>query len=245
MPKRPPPGRCVHCLKHFDTLTWDHVLPMSWYPDGMNNMEKWVVPACDTCNRDLGKIEEELLNKLGLTLDPQELSSLGIPDKTLRSLNPQYGRNNRDRFQRQKKREKVLKDIQVFQKLPQIGIFPNFGPLPNVEYISYPVVFIDPRDVEKFAEKIVRGIAYIADKSFIENYYKIELIVVEDDKATEIKDLVDKRGVIFERGPAFQAKRLLIENDPVGGIYFINIWRRFRFYVLVSPKDEIEEANSA
>ena len=105
MSKRPAPGRCVHCLKQFDTLTWDHVLPDSWYPDGVYNFEKWEVPACERCNKELGKVEESLLTKLGLCLDPQELRSLGIPDRVLHSLNPLYGKNERDRTHRQKKSE--------------------------------------------------------------------------------------------------------------------------------------------
>ncbi|MEW5894427.1 MAG: hypothetical protein AB1650_01530 [Candidatus Omnitrophota bacterium] len=33
MAKYPPAGKCVHCLKEFDDLTWDHLLPKSWYPE--------------------------------------------------------------------------------------------------------------------------------------------------------------------------------------------------------------------
>ena len=27
MSKKPPAGKCVYCLKHFEKLTWDHVFP--------------------------------------------------------------------------------------------------------------------------------------------------------------------------------------------------------------------------
>ena len=97
MPReRPMPGRCVHCLKLFDELTWDHVLPESWYPEVVDEIEKWQIPACEVCNTELGKIEENLLVKLGLCLDPKELASLGIPDKVLRALNLTKGRDARD-----------------------------------------------------------------------------------------------------------------------------------------------------
>lgn len=39
--------RCVYCLKHFEELTSDHVLPRAWYPDNVpENIEKWQVPSC-------------------------------------------------------------------------------------------------------------------------------------------------------------------------------------------------------
>lgn len=238
MAKRPPAGRCVHCLKKFDNLTWDHVLPDSWYPKGKYNLKKWEVPACETCNRELGKIEEELLTKFGLTLDPRELCSFGIPEKVLRSLNPLYGKNERDRTRRQRKREKILKHVVAYKKLPDQVVFPNFGPLPDYEYKEFPSVFIDPNYVDKFAKKIVRGIAYVANKSYIEDDYDMKLLIVDELKAKEMNKLVNERGETFDRGHAFLVKRLLVGNDLVGGIYFIEIWGRLRFYVVVSPKDQ-------
>jgi len=235
--KRPSPGRCVHCLKDYELLTWDHVLPESWYPEGADEFVKWQIPACEPCTKRLGEIEENLLVRLGLCLDPKELTSLGIPDKVLRSLNPAFGKNERDRRYRKGKREKIIKEVIVLKELPQQGIFPNFGPFPDIEYKEYPTVMLDPEDVSKFAEKITRGIAYIADKSFIENSYKIELFIIDEQKATELKNMIDSNSTLFDRKPGLLVKRLLVENDKVGGIYFIEIWGRFRMYVTVSPKD--------
>src|SRR6266508_1801198 len=163
MPRRPPAGKCVHCLKDFEVLTWDHVLPESWYPEGANEKEKWQVPSCEPCNKRLGKIEENLLIKLGLCLDPGDLNSLGIPHRVLRALNPSFGKNERDRKHRLAKREKVIKEAKVFQDLPQLGIFPNFGPLPDQDYQEYPTVMLEEDEINQFAEKIVRGIAYISN----------------------------------------------------------------------------------
>jgi hypothetical protein len=234
--KRPLPGICVHCLKYFDLLTWDHVLPESWYPEGTGELQKWEIPCCESCNKELGKVEENLLIKLGLCLDPKELMSSGIPDKVLRSLNPEYGKNDRDQKYRKGKREKILREVKVLSELPKQWIFPNFEPLPNVEYEGYPSIFIDQEEIKRFAEKITRGIAYIADKSHIDESYNIELFVLDEQKATEFKNLVDSAGVLFDRRPGMLVKRALVENDKVGGIYFIEIWGRFRIYVVVYPK---------
>ena len=237
MPRRPPPGRCIHCLKQFDQLTWDHVLPDSWYPELADNHEKWQAPSCEFCNNELGKLEENLLTKFGLCLDPLDKNSQGIPEKVIRSLNPEVGRNERDKEFRQKRRKKTQNETRVLEEPPSQNIFPNFGPLPNVIYQEYPTIEINPEDLEKFARKVVRGIAYIADKSFIEDNYEIEIFFLENDKAEGMKKFVDTNSEVFDRKPGLLAKRRLVENDPVGGIYYIEIWYRFIFFAVVAPKD--------
>jgi len=238
MPKtRLLPGRCVHCLKNFDQLTWDHVLPESWYPEGSAELEKWKVPACEPCNRHLGKLEQDLLIKLGLCLDPKEVASIGIPEKVLRSLDPAAGHTERDSKYRAKKREKVISGIKVLNDLPQRGIFPNFGPDPNIKYPEYASVLISEEEVSRFAEKITRGIAFVADSSFIEDGYEVKTFVIEEPKAAEIRQLIEEGGIVFERPPGFVVKRRLVENERVGGLYLIEIWSRFRMYVTVAPKD--------
>ena len=95
-----------------------------------------------------------------------------------------------------------------------------------------------PRDkIIKFAEKIIRGIAYLADKSFIEETYKIELFAVDDQKIGIVKDLVELHATVFDRKPGLVVKRILVKNDKVGGIYCIEIWGRFKCFVTVTPKD--------
>jgi hypothetical protein len=241
MPRRPSPGKCVHCLKDFEALTWDHVLPESWYPEGTIEKEKWQVPSCKPCNNRLGKIEENLLIKLGLCLDPRDLKSLGIPDRVLRSLNPSFGRNDRDRKHRLAKREKVIREVKIFQGLPQEGIFPNFGPLPDQEYQEYPAVMLEEDEINQFSEKIVRGIAYISDNLFIDESYEIKPYVLDEQKAVELKKLVESTAVIFDRRPGLVVKRSLVEKDKVAGIYLIEIWERFRMYTIVAPKNLAEK----
>jgi len=245
MPKRPSPGKCVHCLRYFDVLTWDHVLPESWYPVGVTEIEKWEIPSCETCNKELGKIEENLLIKLGLCLDPKDLKSLGIPDKVLRSLNPVHGKNDRDRKYRKGKREKILRGIRVSNKLPEQGIFPHFGPLPGVEYREFPSVLLDQDELKKFAEKITRGIAYVADKSFIDENYEIELFIIDQQKEGEFEKLAGLSGEVFDRRPGLFVKRTLVENDPVSGFYSIEIWGRFKMYVSVATKDQLKMVPAA
>ncbi len=97
MAKKPDPGCCVHCLQFHDELTWDHVFPESWYPGTTpEDLEKWKIPACLPCNKDYGRIEEDLLIKLGLCIDPKNPRGAGIAFKTVRALRSDFGRNDRN-----------------------------------------------------------------------------------------------------------------------------------------------------
>ena len=59
--------KCIHCLRFCEYLTEDHILPESWYPNNTPaNIEKWVAPACNKCNSELGKIEEERVKQQAL-----------------------------------------------------------------------------------------------------------------------------------------------------------------------------------
>ena len=61
MAKKFPPGICAHCLNFYDNLASDHVLPESWYPEGIPvDFEKWQIPSCFDCNKKFGKIENYL-----------------------------------------------------------------------------------------------------------------------------------------------------------------------------------------
>ncbi|NMB59178.1 MAG: hypothetical protein GYA12_08420 [Chloroflexi bacterium] len=213
-------------------------MPNSWYPEGIRNIEKWNVPSCRRCNEELGEIEERLLTTLGLCLDPLDENSSGIPDKVLRSVNELMGKDIRDISARRKKRELVLSNISILTDLPKQGLLPNFGPISDFNYNFYPVMYVEDADIKRFAEKVVRGIAYISNHSYIDIDYEIEHYVVDEIKMKKyISDLI-QYGEIFKRESAFIVRRLLAEDDKVGGLYFIEIWGRFKFFVSVIPKSK-------
>ena len=169
MAKRPPAGKCVHCLKYSDNLTWDHVFPQAWYPDTTPpNIEKWKIPSCPRCNREYGKLEEDLLWRLGLSVDPKDQKSLGITNKVLRSTKPEYASNERDKTLRTEKLKRIVKQLTKYDKIPEKGILPNFGPQPNLRYDQFVTIPIDEESLVRLGQKIIRGITYLFNKSFID-----------------------------------------------------------------------------
>jgi hypothetical protein len=121
MAKRPPPGKCVHCLADPVARNWDHIFPKSWYPDtSATNLYKWQIPSCVPCNSALGAIEEDFLRRIALCLDPFDPASRSIVQKALRSMKPTEARNERDRNVRGALRQRILGDTH-----PLAGHFAN------------------------------------------------------------------------------------------------------------------------
>jgi hypothetical protein len=230
-------GRCVHCLEYKSELTWDHVPPESWYPNNTpNDLEKWKVPSCDKCNKLYGKIEEELLLKFGLCIDPRNPRSAGIPYKALRALKAEYGKNEKDVNARRMKKEKILKEAKYGDDIPKKGIYPGFEfkGNKNDEKIG---VLIRKNHLEKIAEKIVRGIAYIVDGKYIEKPYHIDFFA---HNPTVLKDFLANVHPgpwdVFERPPGFAVLRALAVEDMVSGIYLIDIWGQFYCSAFVNDR---------
>lgn len=90
-------GKCVHCLRDVPELTWDHIFPVSWYPETTpRNIAKWKAPSCAWCNKHYGVLEQDLLICLGLCVSPYDEKSKGIAQKALRSIDPRQTKNHRD-----------------------------------------------------------------------------------------------------------------------------------------------------
>ena len=173
MAKRPPPGTCVHCVKTFDELTWDHVFPQGWYPDSTpGDLEKWKFPSCDPCNGRYSKIEGDLLVLFGMCVDPTEAAAAGIAQKVLRSVDPACGRDDRDRRIRQKNRDRLLREMIPPSQIPSEGLLPGFdggGSTPQ----GRSGLFIPMQSLEAMGEKFARGLAYILDGIVLSRYMKM------------------------------------------------------------------------
>jgi hypothetical protein len=179
-------------------------------------------------------IEEDLLLRLGLCLEPNSISALGISHKTLRSLSPQYAKSEKDRKIREGKRQKLLGEVVHFETAPAEGLMPHFGPLPWVSYSGYHAVLIDQDSLRRYAEKLVRGMALIIDSRLLGPEYRIELHVIREDAERETRALFREKGSVYHRGLGFIVRRLTREDDRAW-LYSFFIWERLSFYASVHP----------
>jgi|SRR5687767_9626366 len=237
MAKRPPPGTCVHCLKYSDTLTWDHVFPQAWNPDTTPpNLAKWKIPSCTRCNNDYSKLEEDLLWRLGLSIDPEDQKSLGISNKVLRSTKPIYAKNKRDSKLRAAKLKRIVEQLMIFRSIPEKGLLPNFGPQPNLRYDQYVTIPIDEETLVKLGQKIIKGITYLFNKSFIDDQYTINVYLVEDHNAQEVVQTIEKYGVTHHRGPGVLVKYAMSNEGGLSSLWLIEIWGKLKLYGVVLRK---------
>jgi len=227
-------------LGHFDELTWDHVLPDSWYPDSTPaNLEKWRVPACRQCNEWYGELERDLLVALALCLDRQAVAASGITERVLRSIDPRFGRDDRDRAARAKRRERIIAGARRVDKVPAVGVLPNFGPRPNAEYPNgYLLVDIPGDDLKKLGVKLARGITYLQTSRTIDKQYEVATDIVSDEDATVALQEIEQHLVSEDRGPGLSIKRARVADDPLVSIFVAEIWGTLKLYLSVLPREE-------
>ena len=227
--------RCVHCLRYFKVLTSDHVFPVSWYPKTTpDDLEKWQMPSCNECNKKYGKIEEELLLKFGLCVMPFSYESFGIAEKTLRALNPNKGKNNRDIKFRQKKREKIIREAIDPTTVPITSIFPNFGFYEGIEANNQLAVLVPEKGLKAIGEKLIRGITWVVDKEYIERKYEIGIHFFHEQDAGHFKEPLKRFGKKYSLGPGICITRAMAHEDHICGLYSLEIWGQFKMYGVVN-----------
>jgi hypothetical protein len=236
MASGPGVGKCVHCLKEEVERNWDHVFPRSWYPDTTpENLHKWQMPSCVPCNRAHGKIEEDLLARFGLALDPAHPASRGIVDRALRSINQHIGKNERDRRARFAFGQRIMSETLQGSAIPRESVLPGLGEragLPEDEQVA---VLVSKDGIEGLTRKIVRGVFYVEDGKFIEPPFVIDVMVVHEEGASEFRALLDRWGKTFAREPGLVVRRAVVDGDGITSLFEITYWQQFKVYASVTP----------
>lgn len=242
MGQKPHPGKCIHCLHWHKELTWDHVFPKAWYPQSTpNDLYKWQVPSCKECNKKYGKLEEDLLLRLALCVDPSDPKCSGVVEKGLRALNPAYAKSEKDRNARMAKRNQILREAFQGKDIPLQAVYPNFGPHDHYPIENQTAITIKADSVKKLSEKIVRGIFYLEDGHFIKPPYTINFYALTDRGATPIMEMLEQYGTIHAREPGIVVSRAVAHEDNISSFFCIEIWGRFKMYAAVT--DESRESN--
>ena len=128
MAKKPGKGRCVHCLKEGVERNWDHVLPKSWYPETTPaDMEKWQIPSCIACNDRYGKLERDLIGRLGLTLDAKNPSFRWTCREGIARHQPDAATSEGDATARDARAKKILGEIYKGEALKEKNVVRGLG----------------------------------------------------------------------------------------------------------------------
>ena len=238
MAKRPAQGKCVHCLSESVSRTWDHVFPRAWYPDTTPpDIYKWQIPSCRQCNRDYGKLEEDLLFRLALCVDPKAKGTSGIVEKALRSMKPEFAKNNRDRAARAARVKRLKKELLNGPDIPRSAVYPGLGERWGRSSHEGIGILVPAESIRRLTEKIVRGIYYLEDEKFIEPPLFIEFFALTDEGAEPVKDILDRFGSVYAREPGIIVRSAVPEDAPMNSIFEIQVWEQFKMYASVDTKN--------
>ena len=152
--------KCVYCLEDFEQLTSDHVFPKSWYPETTPlNMKKAQVPCCFKCNQKYSAIEQRILELMGVCLEPGDAMSLGIPEKAIQSIKPEFAKTRKEREIRKRKKKKLLTSMKSASHGILQHCVPGFGnqwgyPIEALSYIpvpSYDLILFGEGSVDSYS----------------------------------------------------------------------------------------------
>lgn len=225
--------RCIHCLKYFEELTSDHVLPKAWYPDDTpSDIERWQVPSCHKCNWEYGKVEEQLLSRLGLHFDPQKGNFTKIANKVARAMNPNYGKSERDCQRRNKQRNCILHDINLVANIDysESNILPGFGA--NSKDISFQQIplTVPEKELIKFSNKVTRGVFYLVNnKLYIESDYECTIYFPSENYPIECRQIIHQYGKQYNCGPGINVVIAVCFDDVQSALLEITIWNLLKF----------------
>lgn len=178
-------------------------------------------------------LENDLLIRFALCLDPSDPACAGIVEKGMRAIDPQYAKNPKDKKFRQAKRQRILRELWVGQEIPHRHTYPNFGLHKYTSIQEQVAVPIDGEAVRCLAEKIVRGIFYMQENLFIEPPYKIESFVLTDQDAEPVIAAIDRFGISYSQEPGISVRRAVLPEDGISSIFVAEIWKRFKIYASV------------
>ena len=237
MAKAPPPGRCVHCLKTFSTLTWDHGIPLSWYPVGHSGL-KVKAPSCQPCQIRLAKVEHEFLLPLALTLDPTDPLCFGVPQAARRAIDPTQvpirGRKPADIARDKRAREALRKKVQsrVFVPTSTRETFPGFGP-EHVQGSRIALMGPHTSEVQTIGEKFARvAIWSMRGEQFVEPETEITTHVVNIEDVPEVERFV-REGEAMDIFPGVRITLHTAAASPRTHISLFEVWGRLKLFVSV------------
>lgn len=218
--------RCIHCPQETGD-TRDHVFPKSWYPAGTpSQVQRPTAPSCARCNGEFGAIENELLRRLGLCLDPGLTAAQGIPETALRSIGIGVGQQlseKEKRIRRQVKKQ-LMQEMAEFGATydGHTGLLPGFGPREGFARESQPPIPVKEDSLRKVACKVVRGLEHHIDGNYVEPPRELTVHFLPEPAAQQLSHLFKDSGLYL--GPGFQVHRAQSQEDLRQVLYRLRIW---------------------
>jgi hypothetical protein len=196
--------------------------------------------CCCQCNRELGKLEQDLLVRLVLCVNPKSEAASGLASKALRSLGiDASGLSEREKTYRLRFRGKIRSELMPQAELSdKPGRIPGLGPPEGSEsQWSIPIPWAGLAIV---AEKIVRGCEFRLKDRFVEPPYGMRIFISPSDFVPEPYASASE---FLEFGPGCTVRRLFAREDPNVVLYWISIWNTLHFDIKIDLEGELMQAD--
>jgi hypothetical protein len=242
--RKPPAQKCVHCLDFSHEMSWDHVFPVSWYPDTTSeNEEKWKIPSCVRCNGEYGRLEQDFLERVAMCLEPTDPACSGIVKKVMASLDPALAKTPREHRARLAKRKRILGELMQGSAIPVEATYPGLGERwgrPRREAIAVPL----PADYcRRMVEKVARGLFFLEYGRLIEPPFEIQHFAAHPENIPDVVEWVRRFGKEFSRPPGLVVRWALAVEDNTSSLFEITFWGQFQSFATVSVAKATAVAN--
>jgi hypothetical protein len=206
---------CVHCLCLSESMTSDHGLPQSWYPDTTpETVQRWTAPSCAKCNGELGRLEKDPFISTVLCIDPRKEGVSGLAAKALRSLGiDARGVSESAKAYRDRLRAKIRAELMPYEDVAKgPGAIPGLGPHENTQW-GVPIPWAS---LSILAAKIARVSEHWLRRRFVEAPYSIRTSVSDDGVVpAPLVPYVE----VFDFGPGFRISRMSPREDRLNVRY--------------------------
>jgi hypothetical protein len=235
-------GYCIHCLAPSESLEADHVFPSSWYPDSTpSTVQRWTVPSCPKCNRELGRLEQDLLVRLVLCTDPQSDASAGLAARAFRSMGLDVAvLPSGEKALREKLRQRIRSEFIPHAEATALpGRIPGLGPADDAS--AEWAIPISWAGLAIIGEKIARGceFRYRNRRRLVMPPYAVGVAI---QQSAEVQEPFGSAGRVIDFGPGCRVRRVFFTEDPATVWYFISVWNAVHFHVRIEREDALAEA---
>jgi hypothetical protein len=189
-------------------------------------------------------MEEILLVRFGLCVDPRKQAASGLAEKVRRAFGIGVsGLSESEKRIRKALMAEVLGKARPYDKsADEAAVLPGFGPHDGFPSELQIRIEIPAKAVQAVAEKILRGCEYwLADGRMIEPPYELEAFMPRETPEELLRHMPFGPDYL---GPGCRIRRAVPVDEPNWAIYEIVIWDTWRsFFSIMTPAADIAKTS--
>lgn len=184
-------------------------------------------------------MEEILLVRFGLCVDPQEQAASGLSEKVKRAFGIGVtGLSESEKRIRNALKDEILGKAKRYDKSVDAYVLPGFGPHAGFPMELQIQIEIPVSTVHPVAKKILRGCEYwLADGRIVEPPYELEVFIPREAPEELLQHMPFGPDYL---GPGCRIRRAVPVDDPNVAIYEIVIWESWKLFFSILPPEGTE-----